>query len=164
MKHNLVEVILEGVNVADASDGLCYLAGMARESPSMTRQHISEPSVQHAITTLQDFLACFDDPAAICVMNLGKINMKRGEIVAPSVWTRWCNENLLMLEIVFYTSDVIIDSSDVRSELHLFAGDVARVVRAEQYFAGVDPADDEDTRLFTNGVVGPMSWEVLRLL
>jgi len=44
----------------------------------------------------------------------------------------------------------------VQDALHAFAMSVANEVSAQTYYAGMDPAHDEETRLFTNTIVGPM--------
>lgn len=59
------------------------------------------------------------------------------------------------VEVTFALHDVA-DQTDLCDELHHFANDLAVRRGIAEYFGGLDPATDEDTRLFTGTQRGPI--------
>ncbi|MCH1429134.1 MAG: hypothetical protein L7U87_00075 [Chlamydiales bacterium] len=60
------------------------------------------------------------------------------------------------LIILFYEDDIIMGKSgSATPHLIEFSKEVAEMLKAESYCAGLEPAEDEATRIFTGDVPGP---------
>lgn len=62
------------------------------------------------------------------------------------------------VEVTFALHDVV-DQADLSDRLHRFASALASRRGISEYFGGLDPAIDEDTRLFTGARRGPFRFE-----
>jgi hypothetical protein len=90
-------------------------------------------------------------------INLTELNLKQSRI-------KNCTLQILQydsqydININFNLDDIRFrDSTDFIENLMKFARKIAFKYGIQHYFAGLEPADDEETRLFTNGKKGPLT-------
>ena len=87
------------------------------------------------------------------------VDMKIGGVTLPKVLLRWVKYGDL------YDIDFNFDSNDLEdmgmmnlvTALHGDIKEIAKDNGVVAFFGGMEPASDEDTRYFTNDVLGPLS-------
>lgn len=89
------------------------------------------------------------------LINLNELNLESIEI--PKCSIRIINyDDKYDLEINFDLVDVsMIDNKLLLNELRIFSSNIAENYRINNYYAGIEPAYDEENRAFTNNELGP---------
>lgn len=90
-------------------------------------------------------------------------NMKIDSIILPLVLLRLVKyHDQYDIDFNFNLNDIHnIDVNKLIEVLHNYVTTLAKENGVESWFAGIEPASDEDTRYFTNEGLGPLSLERL---
>lgn len=84
--------------------------------------------------------------------------LKFGNVTFPNVLVRiYKYDSYFNIDFNFRPQDLGIESlKTFVEELHKYSSEVARVFKLDTFFAGIEPAEDENTRFFTNDDLGPL--------
>ncbi|MCH1430433.1 MAG: hypothetical protein L7U87_06700 [Chlamydiales bacterium] len=96
-----------------------------------------------------------EEDTIVVFVNLDFLPLKGIQINNPSLFIHRDEQTYTFL-IIFNEDDIIINEGD-KATLGLieFSKEVAEMLKAESYYAGLEPAEDEATRIFTGDVAGP---------
>jgi hypothetical protein len=154
---NLFEVVFENVAKNDVSQ---LLMTLITSSKRIISAQCSEDFVlmdgDKLNTNILDLVLNFDGDIS-ALINFQ--DMKVGRVILPKI----------LLRLVKYTDQYDIDFSfdesefeneDMMSqisEIHSYAKKLASEYDITSFFGGMEPASDEDTRYFTNELLGPLT-------
>ena len=101
-------------------------------------------------------LLSFDGDVSV-LFNLN--DMKIGSIILPNVLLRLVKYGVRYdIDFSFESEEIEnVDMTTLVAELHNHAKEVAKNHNMADFFCGMEPAFDEDTRYFTNECLGPLA-------
>lgn len=105
------------------------------------------------VKTLELFLN--SQHSGIAIINLEYFRL--GSVIFPDVLIRLEKYNgFFNVDFNFKPQDLKKESMETFvAELHKYSREVAKKFNLDTFFAGMDPAEDEETRFFTNDDLGP---------
>jgi len=142
----LVELVLEGMPPPAAEAVLTTLLAAAR---------LDSAEIDRVARRLAQ-------PAADALAATERALLRLGELALPTLGPTRNVRLHLLRDATTYDLELSLDLDDVpdpeqlTADLHTLAQDLASRFTIPHFFAGLDPAADEDTRLFTGAARGPL--------
>jgi hypothetical protein len=151
----LLEVVFE---LVDKGSVLPLLTEIINGAESVVSTQCSEtfPVWRDCQIQLDAISAAINFEGEICVL-VNVRNLKVRELIISAVLVRVLKyDGMFDVDFSFDESDVGLRGRAVLDALLAYSKGMADKIEVASYFYGVEPASNEETRFFTNGVLGPL--------
>ena len=154
---DLLEVVLENVSCSNVCQLFLVLLGHAGQIIKVQSNEPIEISSEADISQdeIESFINLTND--ASLIIKLRDLNL--AGIIIPSVLLRLVKYgDQYDIDFNFDESDISdVGTTELMKELNVYISDLGKTYQVGEWFGGMEPASDEDTRYFTNTEDGPLS-------
>jgi len=154
---DLLEVVLENILRSKIYQ---LLAVLLEHAGQIIEIQCSEPidilsETDISEDEIESFINLNDDASLIIKLN----NLNVAGITIPSVLLRLVKYgDQYDIDFNFDESDITdMDTTGLMKKLHVYISDLGKNYQVADWFGGLEPASDEDTRYFTNSEFGPLN-------
>ena len=154
---DLFEILFDGIDSSKIKQLVKLLTknGSNIDKVSFSQMENKDYSNDMRSLSFLDDMLTLSDPVVIIGIHLDSLAINETCIKKPVISVEKDSEIYSIL-ILFYEDDIIMGKSgSATPDLIEFSKEVAEMLKAESYYAGLEPAEDEATRIFTGDVAGP---------
>ncbi|WP_122316855.1 hypothetical protein [Pseudomonas cichorii] len=162
MNAESYEVVLEGVPVGELFALLKSIEGGAETLAGLTLSEPLEASGEGGVSKalVDDFIACEVD---ICLSEQLGGQYVSSEIQIPLILLRVIKlGSIIDVELSFDSSE-LLDIDAVMAAMKIYSCGLSKCFGGMEYYGGLEPAMDAETRYFTNDTPGPMSMKEVKV-
>lgn len=153
---DLLEVVLENILRSKVCQLLAFLLGHAGQIIEIQCSEPIDISSETDISEdeIESFINLNDDASLIIKLN----NLNVAGIIIPSVLLRLVKyDDQYDIDFNFDESDIAgVGTTGLMKKLHVYISDLGKNYQVADWFGGLEPASDEETRYFTNSEFGPL--------
>lgn len=154
---DLLEVVLENISRSKVCQLLMLLLGYAGRIVEVQCSEGIELSSENDISEddVRSFISLSEDASLIVKLN----NLNIAGNIIPSVLLRLIKYgDQFDIDFNFDEADIAgMGTTALMKQLHVCVSELGKEYQVSDWFGGLEPASDEDTRYFTGSELGPLS-------
>lgn len=154
---DLLEVVLENILRSKVCRLLMLLLGHAGQITEIQCSETIKLSSERNIS--EDEIESFVNLSGDAILIIKISNLYMADYIIPSVLLRLVKYgDQYDIDFNFDESDITdVGTTALMKKLHEYISEIGRRYQVGEWFGGIEPASDEDTRYFTGNEFGPLS-------